>query len=154
MNKVRLRLLTCSAILTLAQQEYLTKPWSEDAVSRLFEEDAFDSGRYHQDLNFNTSSQMATILISRVWLDQKRVHLRLNPTLEVVCHNKREFKQKKWHLLSPRRAVDVINNAEFATMLPAKTSRAGYLVKACYTNQGSRHAALLFGALGRWQFDT
>ena len=46
------------------------------------------------------------------------------------------------------------NDAELATMLPAETKKAGYLAEACFTNQGYRHAALLFRALGRWQFAT
>ena len=48
-----------------------------------------------------------------------------------------------------RRAVGVINDAELATILPAETKKAGYLAEACLTNQGYRHAALLFRALGR-----
>ena len=48
-----------------------------------------------------------------------------------------------------RRAVGVINDAELATILPAETKKAGYLAEAFFTNQGYRHAALLFRALGR-----
>ena len=53
------------------------------------------------------------------------------------------LKQQKENLIKksgeysdPRRALDVINYAELATMLPAETKKAEYFAKAFFTNQG------------------
>ena len=49
---------------------------------------------------------------------------------------KRILSRKRGEYSDSRRAVDVINDAELATMLPAETKKAGYLAEAFFTNQG------------------
>ena len=49
---------------------------------------------------------------------------------------KRILSRKRGEYSDSRRAVDVINDAELATMLPAETKKAWYLAEAFFTNQG------------------
>ena len=137
MSKVSLRLLTCSALDTRTARmfdEAIKRRRRASIIRRrrtkIAEDTAFSRAPHHQrpQLRHELSNERHFNLKSLIGSEANPC--KAKPNLEAVWRSKKSIlSRKSGDYSDSRRAVDVINEAELATMLPAETKKLGTLLK-------------------------